>query len=132
MTGTAITVLTTQCCDTDHPQRGSGPMDHPTPTKAPIALAVIASYLILRCLWRIFVPGTEYALPPWPLVSIILDILTMIVLFILKPQVPVSGPDAPIYVRYATPLFVGGIIATAIMVLIRFSSNKGWWTGHLL
>ncbi|GAA4162922.1 hypothetical protein GCM10023069_14430 [Shinella granuli] len=71
-------------------------MDRPTPTKAPIALAVIASYLILRCLWRIFIPGTEYALPPWPLVSIIVDILTMIALFILKPQVPISGPDAPI------------------------------------
>jgi hypothetical protein len=102
------------------------------PAKAPIALALISGYLIVRCLWRVFVPGTEYALPPWPLVSIVVDILTMIALFILKPQVPAAGPDAPIYIRHATLLFVGGIVATAIMVLIRLSSNRGWWTGHLM
>jgi hypothetical protein len=106
--------------------------DQGTPPKAPIALAIVSGYLILRCLWRVFVPAQEYSMPPWPMVSLILDILTMVALFILKPQVPVAGPDAPIYVRYATPLFVGGIVATAIMVLIRFSSDSGWWTGHLM
>lgn len=100
--------------------------------KAPIALVVVSGYLILRCLWRVFIPGTEYSLPPWPLVSLIFDILVMTSLFILKPQVPVAGPNAPLQVRYATPLFVGGILATAIMVLIRASSDKGWWTGHLM
>ncbi len=106
--------------------------DSNTQAKAPIALAAVSGYLILRCLWRVFIPATEYSLPPWPLLSIIFDILVMISLFILKPQVPSGGPDAPIHVRYATPLFIGGIVATAIMVLIRFSSDSGWWTGHLM
>ena len=106
--------------------------DQGSSSKAPVALAVIAGYLILRCFWRVFTPGAEYALPPWPLVSIIVDILTMVGLFILWPQVPARRLESPIHVRYATPLFIGGIVATVIMVLIRFSSNKGWWTGHLL
>jgi len=104
----------------------------PAQKKAPIALALVSGYLILHCLWRVFIPEREYALPPWPLVSLILDIVVMVFLFILKPQVPAAGPDDPIYVRYATPLFVGGIVATALMVLIRLSSDRGWWTGHLM
>ncbi|WEZ85888.1 hypothetical protein P6U16_23140 (plasmid) [Rhizobium sp. 32-5/1] len=100
--------------------------------KAPIALAVISGYLILRCLWRVFIPGSEYALPPWPILSLIFDTLLMASLFIFKPQVPVARPDDPVQIRYATPLFMGGIVATAIMVLIRISSDKGWWTGHMM
>lgn len=100
--------------------------------KAPIALAVVSGYLILHCLWRVFIPGREYSLPPWPVVSLVFDVLVMTSLFVIKPQVPVAGPDDPAHLRFATPLFVGGIVATLVMVLIRFSSNKGWWTGHLL
>jgi hypothetical protein len=102
----------------------------PSP-KAATALAVIAGYLILRCLWKVLVPATEYSLPPWPILTLIFDILMLIPLFILKPQIPAAGPDAPATVRYAKPLFVGGIVATVILVLIRFSSESGWWTGHL-
>jgi hypothetical protein len=101
-------------------------------SKAPIALAAVSGYLILRCLWRVFIPGSEYSLPPWPVLSMIFDILVMTSLFIFKPQVPSAGPNDPVHVRYATPLFVGGVVATAIMVLIRVSSDKGWWTGHLM
>lgn len=60
------------------------------------------------------------------------DILLLVVLFVLKPQVPAAGPGSPFYVRCATPLFIAAIVATAIMLLIRFSSNSGWWTGHLM
>lgn len=101
-------------------------------SRAAIALAVVSGFLIVRCLWRVFIPGTEYALPPWPLVSVIFDILVMIVLFILKPMVPAATADSPALVRHATALFIGGIIATVIMVLIRVSSDRGWWTGHLM
>jgi hypothetical protein len=56
----------------------------------------------------------------------------MIALFILKPMVPAATAGSPAYVRHATALFIGGIIATVIMVLIRVSSDRGWWTGHLM
>jgi hypothetical protein len=101
-------------------------------SRAAIALAVVSGFLIFRCLWRVFIPGTEYALPPWPLVSVIFDILVMVALFIIKPMVPAATTDSPALVRHATALFIGGIIATAIMVLIRVSSDRGWWTGHLM
>lgn len=107
-------------------------VDQSTPGKAPVIHAIMCGYVILRCLWRIFIPATEYALPPWPLLSLIFDILVLVALFVLKPQVPAATPDAPVYTRYATPLFVCAIIATAIMVLIRFLSESGWWTGHLM
>ena len=101
-------------------------------SRAAITLAVVAGFLILRCLWKVFIPGTEFTLPPWPLVSVIFDILVMITLFILKPMVPAATAGSPAYVRHATALFIGGIVATVIMVLIRVSSDRGWWTGHLM
>ena len=102
------------------------------PIQGAIAFAIVSGFLILRCLWRVFTPGTEYSLPPWPLVSVIFDIVLMIALFVLKPMVPAAAAGSPAYVRHATTLFVGGIAATAIMVLIRLSSDRGWWTGHLM
>jgi hypothetical protein len=99
-------------------------------SRAAIAFAIVSGFLILRCLWRVFTPGTEYSLPPWPLVSVIFDIVLMIALFVLKPMVPAAAAGSPAHVRHATTLFVGGIAATAIMVLIRLSSDRGWWTGH--
>ncbi len=100
--------------------------------KAPTALAVISAYIILRCLWKVFIPATGYSMPPWPVLTLIFDILLLVPLFVLKPQVPAAGPGSPFQVRYATPLFIGGIVATVILVLIRFSSEAGWWTGHLM
>lgn len=100
-------------------------------SRAAITLAVVSGILIVRCLWRVFTPGTEYALPPWPLVYLMVDILMMISLFIIRPMVPTATPDSPALVRHATALFIGGIVATVIMVLIRVSSDRGWWTGHL-
>ncbi|MXN47972.1 hypothetical protein GR138_22445 [Shinella kummerowiae] len=106
--------------------------EHGSQSRAAVALAFVSGFLIVRCLWRVFIPGMEYALPPWPLVSVISDILVMIALFIIKPMVPAATADSPALVRHATTLFIGGIIATAIMVLIRVSSDRGWWTGHLM
>jgi len=101
-------------------------------SRAAVVLAFVSGFLIFRCLWRVFIPGSEYAMPPWPLVSVISDILVMVALFIIKPMVPAAMADSPALVRHATKLFIGGIIATAIMVLIRVSSDRGWWTGHLM
>lgn len=100
--------------------------------KSPILFAIICGYVIFSCLWKLFVPATEYELPPWPLVSVALDLLLAIVLFILKLGVPAPDPVSPVHIRYATPLFVSAIAASAIMILIRVSSERGWWTGHLM
>lgn len=100
--------------------------------KGPILFAVICAYLILKCLWRLIVPGGSYSMPPWPLISMGFDLLLLVLLFVLRPQVPAATSASPAYIRFTTPLFAGGIIAVVIMFLIRFSGDTGWWTGHLI
>jgi hypothetical protein len=44
---------------------------------------------------------------------------------------PAPTPDAPPYVRWACSIFGLGVAAGIIMLLVRFTSDHAWWTGHL-
>ena len=44
---------------------------------------------------------------------------------------PAPTPDAPPHVRWGGWLFGLGVAAGIIMLLLRFTSEHAWWTGHL-
>jgi hypothetical protein len=84
--------------------------------KAPITFPVIACLLIVDCLWRLVAPGGLWPVSPWHYLSMGVDLLLLI---------------APPYIRWGGWLFGLGVGAGVIMLLLRFTSEHAWWTGHL-
>ena len=99
--------------------------------KSPILFPLIAAYLILKCLWRLFLRSGSWPLPPWHYISMASDVLLLVVLLALKPSVPEPTQQSPIYARYPNALFWCAVTAGVVMILLRFTSDHGWWTGHL-
>jgi hypothetical protein len=88
----------------------------------------ISIYLIARFLWRIVFEGGSWPLPPWHYVSMLIDVGLMIALIALRPSE--SGLEES---RRGTAslMFWLGILAGVASLLIRFTSDAAWWTGHL-
>ena len=99
--------------------------------RAPIGFAVIACYLIVDCLWRLATPGGPWPVSPWPQISMTLDAVLLVALVWLWTYQPAPAADSPPYVRYNGLLFGVGAAAGVVMLILRFTSEHGWWTGHL-
>jgi hypothetical protein len=95
----------------------------------PLFLAV-AGYLVLRCLWRLFVPGGGWPVPPWHYLSMASDILLLVVLIVLRSRLAPVLADDPSRRRLADIAAWGGSIAGFLLLAIRFTSEAAWWTGH--
>ena len=99
--------------------------------KAPITSRVIACLLIVNCLWRLVAPGGPWPVTPWNYVSMGVDLLLLIGLVALWRSYPAPTPDAPPHVRWGSWLFGLEVAAGIIMLLLRFTTEHAWWTGHL-
>lgn len=102
-----------------------------SPGKANPVLLFLSAYLILRLLWRIFTPGGSWAMPPWQIIEIAIDVVLVLCLILMRPlaMAPIA-PDDPRR-SWMTPLIWGGIAAGIAALGIRFTGDVGWWTGHL-
>ena len=96
----------------------------------PLFLA-ISGYLILRCLWRVFVPGAGWPVPPWHYLSMASDVLLLVMLIVLKSRLAPLVADDDSRRKLSDIAIWGGSIAGVILLLIRFTSEAAWWTGHL-
>jgi hypothetical protein len=99
--------------------------------KAPITLPVIACLLIADCVWRLVTPGGPWPVSPWHYVNMGVDLLLLVALIALWRSYPAPTTDAPAYVRWGGWLFGLGVAAAIVMLLLRFTSDHAWWTGHL-
>ena len=87
---------------------------------------LIALYLIVRFLWRAIIPGGGWPLPPWHYISMGIDVVLVGCLVVLRSrQSDLESSD-----RASTPLFWLGLIAGVGSLLIRFTGEGAWWTGH--
>jgi hypothetical protein len=59
------------------------------------------------------------------------DLLLLIGLIALWRSYPAPTPDAPPYVRWGGSIFGLGVAAGIVMLLLRFTGDHAWWTGHL-
>ena len=84
-----------------------------------VLFLVVSGYLIATFLYRTLTPAHEFALRDEQLLSIGLDLLAVIGLAGLRTQ----GPK---------PLFWAALLAGIGLLLIRFTSDAAWWTGHLM
>jgi hypothetical protein len=84
-----------------------------------ILFFVVSLYLIGTFLWRVLVEAHEYAMRTEQMLTIGLDLLMVIGLFGIRAH----GPK---------PLFWIAMVAGVGLLLIRFTSDAAWWTGHLM
>jgi lipid-A-disaccharide synthase-like uncharacterized protein len=95
----------------------------------PTVFWFISIYLIVRFLWAVLVPGGEWPVSPSHYISMGIDLLLLVALFGLRSrlsEVPDNSRRAT-----ATILFWFGVVAGVGLLLIRFTSDAAWWTGHL-
>lgn len=96
------------------------------------AIFVLAAcYLVFLFVWRILMPGGEWPPPPMHLVSMGLDVVLVAVVFILRFRMSGHLGENPSRATLAPILFWCGLGAGIGSLLIRFTSDAAWWTGHL-
>jgi hypothetical protein len=98
---------------------------------APMIFPVLAGFLTLECLWRLFVPGGPWPVRPWPYIQMGLDVLFLAALIASWRAYPDSAASGPVPVRRGGWLFALGLVSGAMMLLLRLTSEHAWWTGHL-
>ena len=98
--------------------------------RAPTAGLIVAAFLILDCLWRLFTRGGPWPVPPWHYISMLFDLILLGSVVAALMTRPAPAANAPLYVRNGGLLLGGGIVAGIILIGLRLTSDHAWWTGH--
>ncbi len=92
---------------------------------------VCACLLIAKFLWSVLTPGVTYEMPRGVYLSIGIDLGLLVAVVLARRQILRWGdPGTPKTTR-AKLVFFPAVISGVGLILIRFLSDKGWWTGHL-
>lgn len=84
-----------------------------------ILFFVMSLYLIGTFLYCVLTPAHEFGAPAEEMLTVGLNLLMVIGLFGIRAQ----GPK---------PLFWIAMVAGIGLLLISFTSDSAWWTGHLM
>ena len=96
-----------------------------------LIFVLVSLYVTAQFLWRALTPGGEWPMSPAHLLSMALDLILIVALVglyrTMGSQLPAG--DSRHAARHVLfwPAFFSGIG----MFVIRFSSDVGWWTGHI-
>jgi hypothetical protein len=102
-------------------------MEAPQGNSSRTLFLLMALYLILMFLWRAIVPGGGWPLPPWHYISMGIDVVLVGCLIALRSRQSDAEPRS----QASTTLFWLGVTAGIGSLLIRFTGEGAWWTGHL-
>jgi hypothetical protein len=92
---------------------------------------ICAALLVANCLWRVLVPGTEYGSVMSVWLGLIVDVLLLVGLIGLYRQFSAQMTADDSRRGLMQLAFWPGLVAGIVTLAIRFSSDHGWWTGHL-
>ncbi|HHZ08958.1 MAG TPA: hypothetical protein GX405_09300 [Rhizobiales bacterium] len=90
-----------------------------------------AGYLVFLFLWRILLPAAEWPRPPMHYLAMGLDVLLVAVVFVLRFRMSGQLAENPARATFATVLFWCALGAGIGSLLIRFTGEAAWRTGHL-
>ena len=88
-------------------------------------------YLILRFLSGLFIPGGSWPLPPAHYMAMGIDLGLLVGVVVARSQLFAKLPPRDRKRDIAGILFVAAVISGVGLLLIRFTSEQSWWTGHL-
>ncbi len=106
------------------------PTQRPTGNLWPIYL-IVSGYLILRFATAIFLRGGEWPMPPSHYLQMAVDLGLLVGLIGLRSQFYAKLDRYDSRRGLAGVLFIFGVISGVGLLLIRFTSDAGWWTGYL-
>jgi len=92
---------------------------------------VIAALLIVTFVYRLSIPSHEYDSRGVVILDIVLNIGLLVGLFGTKRTLSQKAPDDDRW-QVGTPLYWAALTSGVGLLLIRFTSDSGWWTGHLM
>ena len=90
-----------------------------------------AALLVANCLWRVLIPAHEYGSPMSIWFGITVDLLLMVGLIGLYRQFQTQMPLDDSRRGMLKLVFWPGLFAGVVVLIIRVTSDHGWWTGHL-
>lgn len=106
-------------------------MAEPTkPDSTWIAGMIVAGVLILRFVWGAFVPGGEWPVSPAHYLAMAIDAGLLIGLVGMRKEISATSRAAA-QPGLTRALFICGVASGIGLLLIRFTSDRAWWTGHL-
>jgi len=92
---------------------------------------VIAALLIVTFVYRLCIPGGEYASRGVVMLDIVLNIGLLVGLWGTRRTLSQQAPDDDRW-QVGTPLYWAALISGIGLFFIRFTSSSAWWTGHLM
>ncbi|MEO8531790.1 MAG: hypothetical protein ABI459_11235 [Deltaproteobacteria bacterium] len=93
---------------------------------------VMASLLLVAsALKRLTFEAHEYASSSAIWLQIAIDVGLIAGIIGLRPKLMRVLPEGDWRRRWITPLFIMGLIAGIVIMILRVSSKHGWATGHL-
>jgi hypothetical protein len=96
-----------------------------------LLFVLVCVYIVLQFLWRAFTRAGEWPLPPYHYLSMALDLALIVVAVMLFSALGKRQPEGGGQRAARVILFVPALLAGIGMFVIRFSSDVGWWTGHI-
>ncbi|UVK50676.1 hypothetical protein DBIPINDM_003855 [Mesorhizobium sp. AR02] len=91
----------------------------------------MAALLILPFIWRLCIPGGEFATRGVVWLDILINLGLLVGLYGARKALVGTGPGDERW-KVGAPLYWAAMISGIGMLLIRVSSSHGWWTGHLM
>lgn len=92
---------------------------------------VLAALLILPFVWRLCIPGGEYASRGVVWLDMAINLGLLVGLYGARKTLAAAAPADERW-KVGTRLYWAAMIAGVGMLLIRISGSHGWWTGHLM
>ena len=90
----------------------------------------LSAFLVLRVLWRVFIPAGEWPQAPLHFMSMGFDLLMVAALIGLRLNIVATLPARHTHRSTADVLFWPALVAGLVLLFIRFTSNLAWKTGH--
>ncbi|WP_137932850.1 hypothetical protein [Mesorhizobium comanense] len=91
---------------------------------------VLVALLILPFVWRLCIPGGEFASRGVVWLDIILNLGLIAGLYGTRKALMAAAPADERW-KVGAPLYWAAMISGFGMLVIRMTSSHGWWTGHL-
>lgn len=96
-----------------------------------LIFVLVSLYVTAQFLWRAFTRGGEWPMSPAHYLSMALDLILIVALIGLYRAMGSQLPAGDGRQAARQVLFWPAILSGIGMFVIRFSSDVGWWTGHI-